>query len=907
MRLLTLIFIFLSWTSYGQKTLNGKVVDSENLALTGATVVLLSAQDSSMMSFAISDNDGLFFLEDVEPGDYIVQITYVSFATLYKDIIIEAGKGKMELGSFTLEASNEVLQEVQVTAEHIPMGILGDTISYNASAFKTKPGATVEDLLKKLPGIDVQRDGSIKAMGEDVQNVLVDGKEFFGDDPKIATKNLEAEAVDKVELYDKKSEIAEFTGIEDGDEEKTLNLKLKEEYKNGGFGNVEIAGGTNSRYDGKLNYNRFSPNMQAAAIISSNNINKQAFSFNEYIQFMGGIGNAISSNNGMFNFGEFGRNGASKGLSDNLSSGLNFNYDFSKKLELTSHYFFLNADRFLESSVTSNEFTDELDFNTENNSVSRTDNQNHRLSAKLKYRPNPFVEVLWKNSFYGIMSDQVNDDNTTFSQNGLVTSSTSLDFLNNTDQLGYEGSLQLRGKFKKKGRNWINSIKYQNGTLTDESDLVSLYMFQSGANDRIDQFQQYDYHKNNLSVESAYTEPLGAKFYLGLKYAFNLDEESPEKKFFDRVDTERILNESLSTDYVKTNTIHRGTISLKKNAKKVKLNTAVGIQQSEIVGQLEGESNTLVNNYQHVLPSASVEWEINREKSFDLSYNTFISLPTLNQLAPLPDNSNPNFLVIGNPELNPEYAHNIRLGYSSFDQFYHKNFYINLNASIIEDRVINEISIDNNLIKYLRPINTDLYKRVRAHASYSAPFKPLKVKYHLNGSMTYADYVSNLNGLESSVTESNFNIDFFLENRNKDHVDIASGVRMDYNIRKYDVNPDFDQTFFNTSLYIDGIFYLGEDWTLTSTFDYISYSGEFFSESETYNLWSASIQKSFSENRFTVTLKAYDLLKQNIGLDRYGSVNSLREERFNTLTQYFMLGLKYKIGKKKQKGGIEFG
>ena len=186
------------------------------------------------------------------------------------------------------------------------MGILGDTISYNAAAFKVKPGATVEDLLKKLPGVDIQRDGSIKAMGEEVENVLVDGKEFFGNDPKIATKNLEAEAVDKVQVFDKKSEIAEFTGIDDGNKEKTINLKLKEEYKKGGFGNAKLAGGTESTYEAKVNYNRFSPKMQAAVILGANNINKQAFSFNEYISFMGGLANAISGSNRNMNFGEFG-------------------------------------------------------------------------------------------------------------------------------------------------------------------------------------------------------------------------------------------------------------------------------------------------------------------------------------------------------------------------------------------------------------------------------------------------------------------------------------------------------------------------------------------------------------------------------------------------------------------------
>jgi len=234
-----------------QHIVEGRILDDVDEALVGATVVFLDSEDSSMVSFAISDNVGAFMLEVDELGSYVMQVSFVAYSSIQVPVEIQEGKST-QLGSFRLAPSSEVLQEVTIKAEHIPMGVIGDTISYNAAAFKTKPGATVEDLLKKLPGVEVGRDGSIKAMGENVQNVLVDGKEFFGDDPKIATKNLEAEAVDKVQVFDKKSEIAEFTGIDDGEEEKTINLKLKEEYKNGGFGNASLSGGTESIYDGKF-------------------------------------------------------------------------------------------------------------------------------------------------------------------------------------------------------------------------------------------------------------------------------------------------------------------------------------------------------------------------------------------------------------------------------------------------------------------------------------------------------------------------------------------------------------------------------------------------------------------------------------------------------------------------------
>lgn len=222
--IITASVLFWFQIGYSQTTLHGEVSDQNKELLTGATVVLLEDQDSSMVAYAISDERGGFRLDDLEPGNYILQISFVGYGTLNDPIIVQSEEKMKELGNYELAPVDQVLQEITVKAEHIPIGLIGDTISYNTAAFKTKPGASVEDLLKNLPGVEVERDGSIKAMGEDVENVLVDGKEFFGNDPKIATRNLEAEAVEKVQVFDKKSEIAEFTGIDDGDDEKTINL-----------------------------------------------------------------------------------------------------------------------------------------------------------------------------------------------------------------------------------------------------------------------------------------------------------------------------------------------------------------------------------------------------------------------------------------------------------------------------------------------------------------------------------------------------------------------------------------------------------------------------------------------------------------------------------------------------------
>ncbi len=906
---LTLFFICIVNLS-AQCFVQGQVTDEEKVSLTGATVVLLDDKDSSMIAFSITDSNGQFGFEDIKTGKYILQISFLSFSTYKQPLIIQGESKNIDIGIFNLASVSEVLQEVTVKAEHIPMGLIGDTISYNASAFKVRSGATVEDLLKKLPGIEVQRDGSIKAMGEDVENVLVDGREFFGDDPKIATQNLEAEAVDKVELFDKKSEIAEFTGIDDGDEEKTINLKLKEEYKRGGFGNLELAGGTDSRHQSKLNYNRFSPRMQAAAIISANNINKQAFTFSEYVQFMGGLGNAMNSNMNTISFGEFGAGLAPQGLTEDISGGLNFNYDFSKKVKLSSYYFYSDSDRNLENSTHSNQFTEATNFISDDTSLSRRINQNHRLNFKLDLKPSPFLQIIWKNSMSGLFGNLASQSSTSFVQSARVSGQTSSILTTSNDQLGYDGNIQLRKRFEKKGRNWINTFTYQVGAFDETNDVFNQYVFGSNAS-TLRQLQEYHFEKNVYALSSSYTEPLGRQFYLGFNYTYDIDHERPGKKFFDITEEMNIeqstLNKDLSDIYNKTNHVQTAFLSIKKNNKKLKSNLSFGIQKTNILGDVGEGKSIIKNNSTHFVPSLRVEYDLTSDQSIRVEYNTSLNLPTLNQLAPLPDNSNANFSISGNPDLIPEYMHNFAIGYNAIDQFNFKYFFFNARLDRINNRIINKVTIDENLLKMLTPENTENYTRLTGFTSYSAPIRLLKLKYDISSQFSWSTYESAINELTSNVHESNIYLKFLLENRVKDHVDIAAGIQMDYSIRNYDINDKFNQQFFNTRFFIDGSFFIGKDWTINSSFDFVSYSGEFFSDSQKFNLWNTSIRKSFADDKFAIELTFNDLLNQNKGIRRSGDINSLYESRYNTLARYFMIGLKYKFGRRKTKEGISLG
>ncbi|MEM8892673.1 MAG: TonB-dependent receptor, partial [Bacteroidota bacterium] len=300
--LITFFLLSLSQLLFAQKSsmeLMGKIIDEENQPLKGATVVVLNAADSIMVSFALSNKDGSFKFRRIQVGEYLLQVTFIGYKKISQELNIDQIDQEIrDLGTLVMEEQDLSLDEVAIEAEQTPILLKKDTVEYNAGSFKVQPNAAVEDLLRKLPGVEVERDGTVKAQGEGVQKILVDGKEFFGDDPTIATKNLPADAVDKVQVFDKKSEMAEFSGIDDGERNKTINLKLKDGKKQGAFGKIRGGYGTEDRYEGNFNINRFSKKLQLSALGMFNNTNQQGFSFNDYIQFMGGLGNMMTAGGG---------------------------------------------------------------------------------------------------------------------------------------------------------------------------------------------------------------------------------------------------------------------------------------------------------------------------------------------------------------------------------------------------------------------------------------------------------------------------------------------------------------------------------------------------------------------------------------------------------------------------------
>ncbi len=518
------LFIFIFIQVHGQTIkFLGKVVDSFSVSLDHASIILLDPVDSTMINFSQTDQKGYFSIENVSVGKYLIQISYIGFQNHWIKIDVNNSNPSHDLGNITLQAQNYLLPVMEVKAEHNPIRFGKDTVEYNAAAFKTQAGDVVEDLLKKLPGIEVQRDGFVKAYGENVQNVLVDGKEFFRKDTRVATKNLEADAVDKVQVFDKKSDEAAFTGVEDGRDEKTINLQLKKDKKQGYFGNTSGAIGTNERYAAKANLNRFSSGSRFSFIGTANNINEQGFSIQEYIDFMGGIGSFMSGGGGggrvrielNDNSGiPLQGSGQIAGIQNSIAGGVNYSKDLSNKTEMTGSFFYNRFTNTLSEQVYRQNISDISSYYTNEAKEQYSKSNNQSVNLYLKHKLDSSQNLTFR--LNGGWSDS-KLDNAIHSNTFQIASQLLNESKSNYHVIGngyqFRPSLSWMKRLGKPGRSLVSRLSGRmqkndrNGNLTSQNNYYTV----STITDSIHQRQDLGEDALNYEASISYTEPLGAK------------------------------------------------------------------------------------------------------------------------------------------------------------------------------------------------------------------------------------------------------------------------------------------------------------------------------------------------------------------------------------------------------------
>lgn len=905
-----------------QATLTGQLLDQEQQPLAGATVMLLRAQDSVLQQFALANPDGQFKVEKVTPGSYLLQASFLGFNNLYQTIEVAPGQSEIALGRLALSPRTELLDEVIVREERLPLAIRKDTIEFDAEAFKTQPNAAVEELLKKLPGVEVGRDGSIRAQGEAVQQVLVEGKEFFGKDPKMATKNLPADAVDKVQVFDKKSDMSEFSGVDDGQRQKTINLQLKEDKKKGLFGRAEAGLGPEpealdgqGRYRAKGNLNRFSPRQQISLIGLANNLSEPGFSFDDYLNFMGGIQGLMGGRGGSMrieiNPEEMGlplNLGDNSGIAAAAAGGINFNQEFSEKTELNSSLLYNRFSNGLERSLRRESFLEGGAFTTEEDSRQNTLNHNQRANLRLEHEIDSTQSVrLRASGSYNTTELETAARSQNF-QDGLLASGSERRYGASGHTGNWDASALYRKRLGRPGRVFTGQASmgqrdsYQSGQL----EALNAFYPKNGAAtaDTLLQDQIRSDEKQNYGLQLSYSEPLSKRSYLEWRYAFQRNQTDYSQEVYDSADGLLLFNENLSNAFESAYTYHHLHSGLRANGKKTGFNAGLALQRARLDGALLNLDTAIVQTFWNLLPAMRWEYEFSQSQRLGFNYFTSVREPSIRQLQPIVDNSDPLNIYVGNPALRPEYSHRVELQYFNFNAALLSNFFNSLALDYTTNAISQAFSVDEQLKRTTTPINTDKAWRLYNSLNYAAPIRPLKLRFNIQAQASLSQGFNRIDGQENQTDQRFGSIDLRLENRFKEKFDLMGGARLSYTQAHYSIQKGLNQDILNQTYYGSLQLNLPAGLTFFTSMDFNIYSGRSTGFNQEVLLWNAYLAKTLLDKRAELRFSAFDILNRNRGISRRTELNYVEDEQVNNLARYFLLSFTYSLQKLGEEGGI---
>ncbi len=903
--LLSLFLICFAAIGFSQKNsdIKARLIDSTKQPLVGASAILYFQKDSLLTGYGLTDEQGEFVIPKVAPGEYYLQINYVGYLVVNKSLSKDQFNGTVDLGTIELKQNTD-LEAVVVT--NAPLEVRKDTIIYDADAFKTKENATVEDLLKKLPGIEVDDDGTITAQGEEVQNVLVDGKKFFGDDPKIVTKNLPAEAVKNVEVYDKKSEKAEFTGVDDGEEEKTVNLELREDYKKGWFGNVRAGGGVDqdseALYNGKALVNRFNPQNQLSFIAATNNTNESTFSYRDYFTMTGqsfGPGKTITTSNSTLNIGT----NPSSGVSTNNLLGTNWNRNFGDEVEVHADYYFNQIVNRLNQSVHREYFQNSNNIIYDLLSDGKNTNGNHRLTSDVTWKPNKKNEWKLESEFVFAKNDSdSNSESETLSQSGELENKNKEIQQNDGNNFGANLNVYWKHRFKKQGRSIFFKAGYNNtATDYDQYTLASTNFYLSNENNTLDQLLASNYGIDTWSGGMSYTEPLNNSQYVELNYNLSNDAELRDQNYFDLSTGSEVFDPNLSNEFHRDYISNTGNISYKIMKEKFKLSVIMGFQAAMLNGVTSSSSQEIKRNFNQFQPSFNFSYDFTESKHFSLFGNTRLSPPSVIQLQPAIDNTNPLNLYQGNPDLDAEKNYTSGVNYFSFNRFSFTHFSVNSYINYQKDNIVTSQYFDENRVQTTTPVNVDYNWSWNNNVHFGTAIRPIRSRIRTSYSGTLNQGQLFLNSIINDFDRWNNTVRFFIENTNTEKFNIELSASWNYSNQRYSENEARNQDFFNqryrTSFEYDGI----EHWEFNTDFNYRIYELGEGLESQKLPLWGASISRNFANNLGNVELRVSDILNRNQGIQQSQNLNYLEEQLYNAIGRNGMLRLSWKIMEKKKK------
>ena len=939
MRYLIFLFCFFPLFLFGQlQTINGNVQNTNNEALPGCIIQLLRNTDSLMIKNTVTDANGKFEIPGIVINkSYIIKTTLLGYKTNY--LAVNINETKPAIQTIILKVSAREIETINVEGKALAVTIKGDTTEINSDSYKVNKDASGEDLVTKMPGVQVQ-DGKVQAQGEDVKQVLVDGKAFFGEDPNAVLKNIPAEVIERIQVFDKRTDQSSFTGFDDGNSSKTINIITRPQFRNGTFGRVYAGAGTDDRYKVGGVINKFKDNKRFTIIGQSNNINEQNFTQDDLSGVLsasggsgrGGMGGGRGGMGGGGRPGGMGggRGGTGQGgdgsqfiidpkngITTTHAIGINYTDKWKTKTDVSGSYFFnfnknifdANTQRIYATTQNEN-----LVYNEQTNSTS--ENMMHRFNFKVEHKFDSLHSYIIQPR---IAFQNSNTDNSTL---GLNTATTKTTGTTSNAQVGenlnYNASVMMlyRHAFVKRGRTFSIGATPTISNGNSENILKSnntVQLADTNFNTSLNQKSTLDKNALNINANINYTEPLDTNHSLSWGYTLATQQNDAVKETYnygpikkDYVIFNPLLSNTTNSDYI----ANGGEMGYRFQKSKWNISAGVNYQYATLKNKnATGATTDFNKSFTNILPNAMLMYRWNTRQNMRFNYRTYTNMPGVEQLQPVLNNSNPLFLTIGNIDLNQDLQHNLMLRYSSINPLKNTSLFWLGGFTFINNYISNQTFIgknDSNITtvnlppgaQLSQPINVNGYYNARTFLSYGFPVKFLKSNLNINASANYTSTPAKQNNKMNITTSPSASLGLVLSSNISDKVDFTISSTSSGNAVRNDIDSRLNQDFYRqiSKVRINVVVWKNINISSEATHNYNKGLGSSFNES--FLIWNAGAGYKFLKNNIAeIRFSVYDILNENRNIQRNVTETYLEDVRSNALQRFFMLTFTYKISK----------
>lgn len=889
---LSLAFLFLAETLAAQNfEITGKVLDPDGNPLESATVYVEKASDSSLVTYSISERDGKFHLSGTTEAKKVnFRISYAGFQTYNRSLEIEKS---LELGDITMKMQDNTLDEILVQGTSAPISVKKDTLEFNADSFSTQPNANLEELMKRLPGVEIDSNGDITVNGKPVSRVMVNGEEFFGDDHRIATKNLPKDIIDKIQVTDTKTRSEEFTGKPGDPENKTVNITIKEDKNQGYFARATVGGGTDDRYEMSAIANYFRDDLRISALGSSNNINSSGFSYDEVFGMMGrSAGRAV--------FG-----GGAGGITKAETGGVNFVNKWEDRIRLSGDYFFGRNDTERRTLVSRENILPDSLYYSNSEDRSNLLNDSHRANVNFEVEFDSLTRLSIRPRYNANFGKSTrNRVEESLDENGNLINNTEVFNNEDLERQSFNNDLDFIKRFGSRGAYLQLEFSNDHNRQRNDNIFYSESLFAEDGEEITeiqDQYIDEDEKEDSYSFEVSKRSVLTDQFFLDVSYDMEYSNSTNKRYVYEAEngnDDYNRLNEILSNDFQVTSLRHIPNVGLNYEGDIWRINTDFGLLHTSLENENFLEDAAFDNTYNNLFMRARVRYEVERSKSITFSYDTNVDIPSINQLQPVIDRTNPLNIRIGNPELDPAYRQSFRLNYRNFDFSTRSGVFSSLNVNFTDNTVVPYTTIED-FVRTTTYTNVDGVMSANARVFLNKQIKNDEREFRIGGGVN-ASYNKNV-GFTNTVkynaerysVSSNLRFTYAID----ELFDINPGYQLTYNNTTYDINPARNEDFFNHRIGLEVTTYWPENVVFGNDISYNYFGIATPGFDNTSLLWNTSLGYQFLDDDATIKIKVYDMLNQNIDTRRTIGDDFIQDTSNLILRRYAMLSFTYKLDK----------